>query len=372
MEFPIRILHVVGGMGVGGTETLIMDIYRKVDRSKVQFDFLVNSDKDEFYNKEILSLGGRIFFIEKYKITNWHKYTTKLKEFFFEHAEYKVVHCHLGSVSSVFCGIAKKFNKFVICHSHNTYGNLNIRKIIYRINVFPVRYIADAFFACSYLAGEERFGSYVMRSRKGKVLKNGIDVEKYSPKDDEVDCLKKELCIASDDTVYIHIGRFTEAKNHRFLIDVFSGVYKKNNNSKLLLLGDGALRDEISQRVSELGLDHVIIFVGNVKNVETYLNLADAMIFPSLWEGLGIVLIEAQATGLPCFVSNSIQPEAIINDNVKVLNLEDGADKWIKTILANNYERLSAEKSRDNVRAAGFDIVKVAKDLEEFYLTNCR
>ena len=203
---PIRILHVIGGMNRGGAETMIMNFYRKIDRNKVQFDFMVNTKEKCDYNDEILSLGGNIYYIPKFNGLNFIQYKMSLRRFFKEHQEHKIIHGHIGSSAAMYLHVANKYNKFTIAHSHNTKNsNKTLKSFLWRVYSYPTRYIANYFFGCSLAAGIDRFGKKVVHSSDFCVLNNAIDSKKFIFSDKTREEVRTDLSI-QDKFVIGHIG----------------------------------------------------------------------------------------------------------------------------------------------------------------------
>lgn len=367
MNTTIRILHVIGAMGSGGAEAMIMNIYRNIDRTKIQFDFVVHTNKKEFYDDEILSLGGKIFHTERYNILNYLQYKRFWDDFFTDHDEYHIIHGHINSSAAIYLKSAKEHNRIAVVHSHATRNSeKSMRKCAFLISSYPIRYIADFFFACSKKAGIDRFGKRIVKSKRFCVLNNGIDTNSYKYNYQKRIQIRNRFNIKDNTVVIGHVGRFTYAKNHRFLIDIFSSIHRAEPNSILMLVGIGELEEEIREQVKTLGLENAVLFLGQTNNVGLVLQAIDVFIFPSLFEGLGIALVEAQAAGLPCIVSENIQKEADIKAGlVHYLKVNDGKEKWAqKAIELRNVERYDIT---NQVKKAGFDIFDCVNYLETFY-----
>lgn len=363
----IRILHVIGRMGSGGAETMIMNLYRKIDRSQIQFDFVVHTDKKAFYDDEIHALGGKIYSTKRYNIINYFSYKKFWDDFFEQHPEYQIVHGHINSSAAVYLSSAKRHGKIAVAHSHATKNTKrNLRAYAFDISAYPIRLIADYFWGCSLQAGLDRFGKKVVCSDRFRVLNNGIETEKYTYSPQIREIIRSQYKISNNTYVVGHVGRFTYAKNHDFLIDIFEKMHQTMTDSKLMLIGTGELKNTIREKVQRLHLEADVIFVGQVKNVYDYLQAMDVFVFPSVFEGLGIALIEAQAAGLPCVVSENIQEEAKLPcDLVHTLNIDDGAMHWAEQI-----QELQGTERKDTsqaVKGAGFDIEESANELQEFY-----
>ena len=364
----IRILHVVSAMNCAGTENLIMNIYRKIDRNRIQFDFMADNPEKAFFDDEIKALGGKIYYVPRFNGLNYFSYKKAWERFFDEHGEYRIIHGHIESSAAIYLKLAKSRGITTISHSHSTRNELSVKNIIFKAVTFPVRYIADYGLACSYDAGISRFGERnVSDKTKFRILKNGIEINQYIFDPEKRNSVRKELGIENKFVVG-HIGRFSAVKNHSFLIDIFQNIHKKNKDSVLLLVGDGELRDQIERKVKLLNLSDKVIFAGVREDVNTLLQAMDCFVFPSFNEGLGIVAIEAEATGLTCFINETLPEEVAINDNVIRLSLNQSAEEWADSILSYKYE-FNRKEGYKKVAEAGYDIGEVAKAIGDFYIS---
>lgn len=366
MSNPVRVLQVFAEMNRGGAETMIMNLYRNIDRSKIQFDFIVHTEDKCAFDDEIYKLGGKIFRVPAYKGTNHLPYLKNWEHFFKKHPEYKIIHGHVRSTASIYLKTAKKCGLITIAHSHSTSSGNGLSAIAKNVLQFPIRHVADYFFACTKTAGEWLFGKKTCKKENFHILKNAIDAKKFVFNNVVRNRVRKELRIA-DKFVIGHVGRFHSSKNHEFLIDIFKKVHETNDNAILLLVGEGDLQDTIRKRVYNLGLDNNVIFTGVRSDIPELFQAMDMFVFPSLYEGLGIVLIEAQASGLPCVIANTIPEEALITDNVKQVSLTESPKVWTEAILKrmDSYERKSTYAK---IKDSGYDIEESHMWLQEFYL----
>lgn len=361
MDQPIRILHVVTYMGRGGLETMIMNYYRHIDRSKVQFDFLVHREFRADYDDEIEALGGRIFRIPR--LVPWSRsYLNTLEQFFHSHPEFKIVHVHQDCLSSVILKVAKTCGIPVrIAHGHSGSQDKNLK---YLIKLFYKQFIptyATQLFACGKEAGDWMFGGASFR-----VLNNAIDTCQYSYDAKRNIRVRNTLQIPDHAFVVGHVGRFNAVKNHTFLLDVFAELKQQNENAVLLLVGDGDLRSEIEQRAATLGLSGSVVFTGIRSDVPDLLQAMDCFVFPSLYEGIPVTTIEAQAAGLPCIISDGVPAECDKTGLVKRIPLSVGAVQWAENILQTHF--ISRRDTRENIIQAGYDIEANAEWLQNFYL----
>ncbi len=364
----IRILHIVSAMNCGGTENMIMSLLRNIDREKIQFDFLVNTTKKSFFDDEIEKLGGRIYYIPRWNGKNTFSYIKKLKSFLKEHPEHNIIHGHIASSSAIYTEIAKKLKRYVISHSHNKKGGgKSLKDMLFKLTTYAQRYRSDYLFACSKDAGIVRFGKNVINKPNFLVLKNAIDINKYTP-DTKLCELTKNKYNIDNKLVIGHIGRFTEAKNHSFLLEVFSEITKMNEDSVLILAGEGECEEQIKTKAKSLNILDKIIFTGVLNDINSIINIMDCFVFPSLHEGLGIAVIEAQTHGIPCFINKELPQDLYINKNVYGLSLDKTAKDWAQFIIEHAHDKEDYKKSTENINKAGYNILETAKKLENFYI----
>lgn len=363
---PIRVLHVVPNMHRAGLETLIMNIYRNIDREKVQFDFLVHYTKRFDYDDEIEQLGGKIYRLSVREDNNLIKYIKELKNFFLEHPEYKVVHGHMESFGAFYSRAAKKAGvKTIIAHSHNSLVEPTFKGCIKNIMNKPWKYYANTLFACSEKAGEFMFGNSPFR-----VINNGIECEKFVFNEKTRNCYRQQLGLEGK-MVIGHIGRFDPQKNHQFLIDIFATYLKNNPKAVLLLVGEGALLEQVKQKVCDLHLEKSVQFLGVRSDTSQLYQVMDIFVLPSLFEGLPVVGVEAQAAGLPLLTSNVVTSELQITNLVDMLPLNASVDVWAAHI-DNMIRKMKRRNTLEEMERCGFDIRDTAADLQEFYLEHSK
>lgn len=359
----IRILNIVPNMRAAGVETFIMNVYRNIDRTKVQFDFLVHSQKKEFYDDEIEKMGGKIYRLTYKDDKNFGKYIKDLNKFFSEHKEYKIVHGHMQSMMPVYLKIAKKYNvKTRIGHSHNNSYEKSIKGFILHILSRNSKKYANVKFACSADSGKYLFG----KKSKVEVINNGIEINNFKFDKIKRNQIREELKLNDDDILIGNVGRMEKQKNQLFLIEVFKKLYEKNDKYKLLIIGEGKLETKIKNKISKYQLENVTYIKKRIKNVNEYMMAMDIFALPSLYEGLGIVLIEGQASGLKCFTTlDTVAKETNLTNNIKYLKLDKNI--WINTIL-NTDVKYDRTKNMEDI-CKEFDIRNVAKKLENLYLS---
>lgn len=363
----IRVLMVVGNLECGGAESLVMNLFRNIDREQYMFDFVVHSDNDGFFGKEVKELGGKIYYFPKYKIFNGIKYRKCWKKFFKEHRdEYQIIHTHHSSSVAMILKIAKKFGLYTVAHSHSAGWDKSLMGLGNRMLSHGTRKVADHFFACSYEAAVAQFGKNVANDKtRCEIIANGIPVSKYIYNPAIRKTIRKELGVNDDVHIYGHVGRFVYAKNHRFLLKVFAEIIKKDTTSYLLLVGDGVLKEEIIKEAKELNIESRLLMPGLKDNVNEYLQAMDYFIFPSHFEGLGIALVEAQASGLRCMKSDVIPNMVDVSSLVEASSLNDSPSTWASKITEKiDYSR---QNMAEIIKKSGFDIVDSAKHLSEFY-----
>lgn len=364
---PIRVLHVLGGLGLGGAESRIMDLYRNIDRNRVQFDFLIHTQNHDFYYDEVISLGGRVYTLPKFRGYNKYTYINAVNDFFSNHHEFKAVQGHMTSTASIYLPIAKKNNiPITIAHARSAGVDRGIKGIYtkwMRKNLYKK---TDYCFACSKLAGAAVFGSKRMTQEKVTIIPNAIDAGKFIYNPEKREEMRRSLNL-SDKFVIGHVGRFNHMKNHTFLVDIFAELVKLQDNAILVLLGEGGQMQMIKDKTTALGIQDKILFLGNQGNPQDYYQAFDYFVFPSIFEGLPGTVVEAQAAGLKCLISDAITPEVNITTLVKNMSLKQSPQEWASCILKNKcYKR---QNMLDEIRNAGFDAAGQAENMMNFYET---
>lgn len=365
MTEPIRVLHVLGGLSIGGAESRIMDLYRNMDRKKIQFDFLIHTTEKQHFEEEITKLGGKIYRVPRFKVYNWFSYEKALKQFFSHHKEFRAVHGHMTSTASIYLPIAKKAGiPITIAHSRSAGVDGGIKGVATKILRRSLKHKTDYCLACSKEAGEAVFGKKWVEQGKVQVIPNAIETEKYVYDIKVREDMRESLGLAGK-LVIGHVGSFRTPKNHVFLLDVFAEIYKRNPAARLVLVGEGPLMPEIKEKAKQLGLSEVVLFTGNQSKVSDYYQTFDILIFPSLYEGLPGTVVEAQVSGLKCLISDAITKEVDITELVYRMSLADTAEEW--TIAAMQMLPYERKSHLEEVNAAGFSIKEQAKRYEELY-----
>lgn len=361
MEQPIRVLIVNGKMICGGVEAFIMNLYRHIDRTKVQFDFLVHYKERYFYDDEIEKLGGKIYRLSFRNDKNFFKYKHDLKQFFKEHKEYSIVWGHMDGLAAIYLKVAKKYGvKTTIAHAHITSAEKSLKGYLKRLLRKKISKYADLRFACSTEAGKYLYGK-----NEFKIIPNAIEISRFRFNETIRDEIRAQYGWENK-IVLGHVGRFNDQKNHKFLIDIFKKLTEINDQYRLCLCGDGENRCSIEQQISDLHLNNKVLLMGNVSNIHELYQAFDLFLMPSLYEGLPVSGIEAQASGLNCVFSDTITREvALFSNKVKFLSLKQPYDIWADIINSFiNYER---RDTTEGIKNAGYDITDESLNLQTLF-----
>lgn len=360
----IRVLQCTGALNMGGAETMIMNVYREIDKSKIQFDYLVVGNEKGYFEEEAVSMGAKVFHITPRSVS----FLKNLKDFYrvVNNGKYRIVHFHTQNAFLTFvqlCAAKVAGAKTVIVHSHNTsdWRSGMLKKLHFIFRPLLAR-LANVKLSCGRDAAVWLYGN----DKGVSIIPLPVLCEKYKYTEEKYYNLRKEYDCA-DAIIFTHTGRFWEQKNHEFLIDIFAEISKKNPNAILFLLGDGELKDQIKNKVKELHLEEKVIFWGNVSDVWNKLIMSDVFLFPSLYEGFPTVVLEAQAAGLPCYISDTITQKIAETKIVKQISLNKTANEWCEFILADmacgKIERVSANR----IISDKYDIRKVKDIFMELY-----
>lgn len=366
IEEPIRVASVIGRYIGGGVEAVTINYYRNIDKNKVQLDFICDEDSTNIPYEEIERMGGKVIIIPSYsKLFKYHKALKRvLKE-----GNYKIIHSNINTLS-VFSLFAAKCAgvPIRIAHSHSTTNKKEKKKNLMKQVLRPFsKVFATDYMCCSELAGRWLFGNKEYDKGNVYLLNNAIDLDKFKYNESLRKKKRKELGIKDNTLVIGHIGRFVAQKNHDFLIDIFDEIHKKNNNSILLLAGQGPLMEDIKNKVKELNLDDNVKFLGQRNDANELYQAFDVFLLPSLYEGLPVVGVEAQAAGLLCYLSDDMTKETKVLDITKFMSLNNTPKEWADNILddVKKYKRIDTSKE---MTAKNFNIKEEAKKLEEYYL----
>lgn len=370
MSYPIRVLQVFHGMDCGGAENMIMNLFRKMDRNKVCFDFLVHTDKNCFFDDEIERLDGKIYHVPYFNGLNYIPYKKALDAFFSTHRDYVAVHGDLGSCANIYLRIAKEYGIYTIAHCHSSRPDkFSAKELAYKYACIRTRNVADFFFTCSAIGGVYRYGRRIASSNRCKLLNNAIDVKKYIPDDAGRSKVRNEWGISKHQKVVGNVARFVTEKNHAFLMNIFAEIAKRNNDAVLLLVGDGPLRSVIEEQAQSLHIESRVIFTGVRSDVPDLMAAMDVFVMPSLFEGLPVTMVEAQASGLKCFISDGVPNDCILTDDVTKIALAESSEYWAERIM-NSWD-YTRTPNTETLKAKGFDVETTAQWLTNFYL-NCK
>lgn len=363
----IRILHSVSNMDRAGIETMLMNYYRHMDRSKIQFDFLCNKKKTGAYDQEILEMGGKIFRTPGLNPMKYPLYLKYMKALFKQNPEYKILEAHNGALGVYALHAAKRNHIPVrIFHAH---GASITRDWKMPLKLFcKSRLLANINqnYTCGHAAAKCYFGKSVAEKKQYVLVPNAIEVERFLYDEPTRNRIRKSNGLDGKHVIG-HIGRFMTQKNHTFLLEVFAKLLDEDKDAYLVLLGDGELLDDVKEKAKRLGIDKAILFVGNVGNANEWYQAFDAFILPSIWEGLPVVGVEAQAADLPCVFSTSITEEVKLTDKVQFIGLEQPIQHWVQALK----EALTNCERRNNatvIADKGYDIKVEAIKLQERYL----
>lgn len=364
----VRVLHILDSMGIGGIQSFILNLYRSIDRSEMQFDFLLHREFRNENEAEIRKLGGKIYFIPTRR-EGINKNKRALKAFFLEHQEYSAVHFHISSLTYIEPLKAATHAKIPvrIIHSNSSSQgpkNNKLHRILHEINKYRIQKYATNFFACSDKAAKWFYGGTKLLE-KSVFIPNGIQCDAYIFDSDVRDKFKKEFGL-EDKLVIGHVGRFHYAKNHEFLIEIFKSYTRVRNNAVLVLAGDGESKPKIEQMVDAYGLSEKVIFLGNRNDIKNLLQMFDIFLLPSRYEGFPVTLVEAQAASLPAVVSDTVTHTADITGRISFCSLNDTPEIWASSI---DNLICGSRNPEDNlkVRKAGYDMSDIVNKLSTLY-----
>lgn len=374
MAQGIRVLHVLGNTQLGGAESRVMDLYRHMDRERVRFDFLVHTEKEGHFDKEIKELGGQIFCVPRFRLYNFFSYRKAVKNFFEGHREFQAVQGHITSTASIYLPIAKKAGiPVTIAHARSAGVDKGIKGKMTRWMRRNLSKKADYLFTCSELAGISVFGEKAVREGKTIFIPNAIDCRLFAYNEKKRMELRRKLGI-EDKYVIGHVGRFHYAKNHEYLLHIFAELCKKEKlnedlkNKKsfvLLLLGEGSGMEGARALAEELGIADRVYFLGNRDNIYDYYQAMDYFVYPSRYEGLPGTMVEAQASGLKCVMSDTICREVAVTELVHTMDIRADAAFWADYIRETaDYQRKSHV---EEMQKAGFDVNGQAERMMAFY-----
>lgn len=361
-DTPMRVLHVLGGLNFGGAETMVMNLYRNIDRRRIQFDFVIHTPEKCDYEDEILSLGGKIYRFPRFRGYNVFQYIREWKLFFQHHEEYRIIHGHMRSTASIYLSIAKRQGRYTIAHSHSISNGVGLSAFVKNIMQFPLRYIADAFFACSKDAGMWLFGKRGCSNENFHILPNAINFSEYQYNQKKRHDVRAKLELEGR-WVIGNIARFHEEKNHSFMIKLVDELRRVDDGVLLVLVGDGSTKEKIQKMAKRRGLEQYVLFMSKTSKIGDLMLAFDAFILPSKHEGLGMVAVEAQFAGLPVFCSMGVPKATNLTGNVQYIDTRE-IGKWCRELI-HSKEWLRGQA--DVTLFSDYDIYTTTKWIERFY-----
>lgn len=365
MKQPIRVLCVFSELDRGGAESMCMNLYRRMEKSQIQFDFVKHTTKKCLFEDEILSLGGHIFEAPRYKAINHFDYCGWWKQHFRDHPEHQIIHGHYYTTSAIYFKIAHRYGRKTIGHSHSTsIGMKNNKKgVKYALTEYwlsKVGQYSDYRLACSVPAGKWLYGD-----KPFTVLNNAIDSRQFTYNPTVREEMRSQLALAEDDFVIGTVGSMGYPKNPVGIVRITAEAKKRNQHVKLLWAGDGSMRHEVENAIRQYGLEDCCNLLGIRNDVHRVLQAMDVFVLPSIYEGLPVVAVEAQAAGLPCILSDAVSKEICITDLCTFLPIADPA-RWAEKILNLNLTRTDTQQEIEN---AGYDIEATTAWLSDFYIS---
>lgn len=365
----IKVLMVLGNTGRGGAQTFAMNVLRNIDRDRFQVDFVVNEMRTNGYESEIMSMGSMIHVVPFYRVYNHFSYVNAWEKMLCKY-HYDIVHGHVSSSASVYLNIAKKHGCKTIAHSHSAgYRGKGLQVFIKKLFTLGAKDKADYWFACSELAAIRMFGKDYKRFEHYYDMPNAILTERYRYDSNTRSSIRSKHAIPDDAKLFGHVGSFTAPKNHEFLFDVFSVISREDPSAKLILAGDGELADKIKEMIIKKDLSTKVILLGNVGNVNEYLMAMDALIFPSIFEGFPVTVIEAEAAGLYCVISDSITKEVYVTHCVKGMSLDCGSAAWAR--MAQNIPEIDRIEANDIVSRTQYNMHNCIELIMRIYQEMC-
>ncbi len=360
----LRVLQVLGKTGLGGAESRIMDLYRHMDREQIQFDFLIHYKEKGYFDDEIKRLGGNIYYLPSFRVYNYFTYKRACRLFFEEHSYFTAVHGHMTSTAAIYLPEAKRAGiPLTIAHARSAGVDKGVKGFITKLLRKNLYRKCDKMFACSDLAAEAVFGKKRYKENRVTILPNAVDTKEFVPNEEVRIQLRRQYSL-EDKFVIGHVGRFHYAKNHEFLLEVFAQILKQKDNAVLMLLGDGPLKEQTEQKAREMGIANKVIFTGNQTPVAPFYQSFDFLLFPSRFEGLPGTVVEAQAAGLKCLISDTITKQVKATELVKFMSIEETAEKWADEVL--RWEEMP-ETVNCNLSDTNFDVNKQVEFYKELY-----
>ncbi|PRR81764.1 glycosyltransferase family 1 protein [Clostridium vincentii] len=363
----IKVLQVVGQLTIGGQEMMVMNFCRFITKEEIEFDFLVYGDKVGEFEKEAKLMGGKVIHAPSLNEVGYREFKHRIKKIMEENGPYNAIHSHTSFNSGFIMKVAKeKGIPIRITHSHTTKPGKKSTVVFKLYTNFMRRWIINNsthLLACGNEAGNYLYSEDVFK-KKGIIIKNGINVKRFTPNSQVRDEMRKKFDVENK-FVIGHVGRMSVEKNHIFLINIFKEIHKRDSNAVLILVGTGPLYDELKSKVIKLEIEKNVIFTGQRADIPEILQLMDIFVFPSIYEGLPVSVVEAQATGLPCIVSKNVTSEIKVTELVKFMDLKTAEKIWADVILEKrHFPRMDIT---EEIEKSGYGIQGICKQLENLY-----
>lgn len=362
MNKPIRVLCVMSTLDRGGAESMVMSLFRCMDKDAVIFDFVKHTNKEGSFEAEIQRLGGKIYTAPRYRVVNSFEYIGWWRRFLKRHTEYTIIHGHFFTISSVYFSVAKKLGRKTVAHIHATktskeHVDRPFVHFLSNILINRIEKYSDYCMACSTEAGK-----WVFKKKPFTILKNAVDVDKFRLSSDKRTAIRRQLNVENQ-LILGTVANLSYVKNPMGLLDILIAVKKKNPNTKLIWVGEGEQRKKIEERIRREKLEDSVLLLGVRNDVQDILQAFDVFLLPSFNEGLPVSIIEAQAAGLPCFLSDRVTREADITGLCRFLPINNPII-WSTEILENQIQR---RDTKELIIKAGYDICATAQWLQKFY-----
>ena len=358
---PVKVLQMISSLSIGGSQSMILNVYNKMDKERVHFDFIIDHTEDTTLMETVKSMGSKVFVMPTFTGNNIIEIIKAWNSFFKTHKEYKIIHSHSRSYASIYLSIAKRYGLKTIIHSHSTSNGGGFSATIKGILELPLRRVADYLFACSLDAGKWLYGKASIKKDNFYIVNNAINTDSYIYNEKVREEYRNKFGL-KDEKVLIQIGRLIELKNHFFTLSMFSDYLNIDPEAKLFIVGDGEMQQSIMERISDLSISSNVTMLESRNDVNNLLQMSDVFLMPSMWEGISLAAVEAQASGIRTILSDKVSKEVGITDVCVFLPL-DKSD-WINNIK----EKLPQRRNmKEEIEDAGFDVSKTSKWLTEFY-----
>lgn len=368
MSRKIKVLHIVGAMAPGGLENFIMNLFRNIDRERVTFDFVVHARKDGDYVPELESMGAGVFLIPRLT-SHPVKNLKQIRRLVSENGYDFVIRHTANALITPQLLAAKKGGAKTICHAHSTDDPA---KLLHKLGRMLMKKAADYRFACSEDAGKWMYGNLGFT-----VVKNALDIREFAYSSDKDEDIRREFD-CEERPLFGHIGNLLEVKNHLYLMDIYAAIIKRMPNALCFCIGEGDMRSKIESRIEELGISDNVILTGIRFDVPKFMSALDVLIFPSIFEGLPLSLIEAQAASLPMIISDRITGDVEVTEGiVRFMSIDLSPDEWAKKAIeivgelgAPNQKSGSRIEQREAIAKHGYDIEELCRFYESFFEEN--